>query len=95
MGFPSLARETKCKNRARRIDAANDKKQMQVLRLTTPHLHPSDEDLSPGTPELHPSDEDLSPGTPELHPSDEDLSLGTPELKNAWGPFSLRMTDFY
>jgi hypothetical protein len=67
LGFPSLARETKCKNRARRIDAANDKKQMQVLRLTTPHLHPSD----------------------------EDLSLGTPELKNAWGPFSLRMTDFY
>jgi len=27
-------------------------KQMQILRLTTPHLHPSDEDLSPGTPEL-------------------------------------------
>jgi hypothetical protein len=27
-------------------------KQMQILRLTTPHLHPSDEDLSPGTPEM-------------------------------------------
>ena len=26
--------------------------QMQILRLTTPKLHPSDEDLSPGTPEL-------------------------------------------
>ena len=24
---------------------------MQVLRLTTPNLHPSDEDLSSGTPE--------------------------------------------
>jgi len=47
--------------------------QMQILRLTTPHLHPSDEDLSPGTPELHPSDEDLSPGTPEL--------------RYVWGPF--------
>jgi len=46
---------------------------MQILRLTTPHLHPSDEDLSPGTPELHPSDEDLSPGTPEL--------------RYVWGPF--------
>jgi len=46
---------------------------MQVLRLTTPNLHPSDEDLSPGTPELHPSDEDLSPGTPEL--------------RSVWGPF--------
>jgi len=45
---------------------------MQVLRLTTPNLHPSDEDLSLGAP--------------ELHPSDEDLSLGTPELKNARGP---------
>ena len=28
-------------------------KQPQVLRLTTPNLHPSDEDLSPGTPELN------------------------------------------
>ena len=27
-------------------------KQMQILRLTTPNLHPSDEDLSPGTPEM-------------------------------------------
>ena len=27
-------------------------KQMQILRLTTPHLHPSDEGLSPGTPEM-------------------------------------------
>jgi len=62
-------------------------KQMQILRLSAPHLHPSDEDLSPGTPELHPSDEDLSPGTPELHPSDEDLSPGTPELRYVWGPF--------
>jgi hypothetical protein len=26
--------------------------QMQVLRLTTPNLHPCDEDLSLGTPEL-------------------------------------------
>jgi len=26
---------------------------MQVLRLTTPNLHPSDEDLSPGAPELN------------------------------------------
>ena len=26
--------------------------QMQILRLTTPNLHPSDEDLSPGTPEM-------------------------------------------
>jgi hypothetical protein len=25
---------------------------MQVLQLTTPNLHPSDEDLSLGTPEL-------------------------------------------
>jgi len=46
---------------------------MQVLRLTTPNLHPCDEDLSLGTP--------------ELHPSDEDLSLGTPELRGVWGPF--------
>ena len=62
------------------------KEQIQILRLTTPDLHPSDGDLSLGTPELHPSDEDLSLGTPELHPSDEDLSLGTPELKSVWGP---------
>ncbi len=26
--------------------------QKQILRLTTPNLHPSDEDLSLGTPEL-------------------------------------------
>jgi len=69
-----------------RVPVKCSKEQVQVLRLTTPNLHPSDEDLSLGTPELHPSDEDLSLGTPELHPSDEDLSLGTPELKNARGP---------
>ena len=28
------------------------KEQMQVLRLTTPKLHPTDEDLSAGAPEL-------------------------------------------
>jgi hypothetical protein len=47
-------------------------KQKQILRLTTPNLHPADEDLSAGTlgaekrsgPHSHPSDEDLSPGTP-------------------------------
>ena len=54
--------------------------QMQVLRLTTPNLHPGEEDLSRGTP--------------ELHPSDEDLSLGTPELKKRLGPRSLRTTVF-
>ena len=69
-----------------RVCGTGSEEQMQVLRLTTPNLHPSDEDLSLGAPELHPSDEDLSLGTPELHPSDEDLSLGTPELKSVWGP---------
>ena len=55
-----------------RVCGTGSEEQMQVLRLTTPNLHPSDEDLSLGTP--------------ELHPSDEDLSLGTPELKSVWGP---------
>jgi hypothetical protein len=59
--------------RVRLLGMNRPEKQMQILRLSAPHLHPSDEDLSPGTPELHPSDEDLSPGTPEL--------------RYVWGPF--------
>ena len=46
--------------------------QKQVLRLTTPTLHPKEQRPlfgDPGTekrlgPHSHPSDEDLSPGTP-------------------------------
>jgi hypothetical protein len=29
-----------------------EKKRTRILRLTTPELHPTDEDLSVGTPEL-------------------------------------------
>jgi len=61
-----------------RVPVKCSKEQVQVLRLTTPNLHPSDEDLSLGTP--------------ELHPSDEDLSLGTPGTEMRLGPLSLRMT---
>jgi len=47
-------------------------KQKQILRLTTPNLHPKEQRPlfgDPGTekrlgPHSHPSDEDLSPGTP-------------------------------
>jgi len=54
------------------LPSQDAEEQKQILRLTTPDLHPTDEDLSAGTPgaekrsgpHSHPSDEDLSPGTP-------------------------------
>jgi hypothetical protein len=49
--FPALAPEKKLKKRGSEITSWLEKKKMQILRLTTPNLHPSDEDLSPGTPE--------------------------------------------
>jgi hypothetical protein len=42
----------RCKNKGAPRVGHPGKKQPQILRLTTPNLYPTDEDLSVGTPEL-------------------------------------------
>ena len=62
-------------------------KQMQILRLTTPHLHPSDEDLSLGTPGLKSVWGSVRSLMNRPEKQMQILRLTTPKLKCAWGPF--------
>ena len=71
IGNPLRHRKLQVVQLYRQLRPICPREQKQILRLTTPNLHPTDEDLSAGTrterglgPHSHPCDEDLSPGTP-------------------------------